>query len=81
MIYNNLLYEEYRDYFSPEKEDEITVVLVNINGLRVKGQHAKNDLVYNFILGTEADIIALQEVNINWNLVPWRDRQEERLIG
>jgi hypothetical protein len=34
---NELLYKEYGDHFSPEKEDKILVVSVNINRLRVEG--------------------------------------------
>ena len=44
MDYTNFLNEPFRDYFSPNKEEEIMVVSTNINGLKTKGWKAKNDM-------------------------------------
>ena len=55
----------YRDIFQPNKEEEITVISLNINKLRIEEWAAKNDMMKDFILKTEADIVAMQETNIN----------------
>jgi hypothetical protein len=55
----------YRDHFSPKKEDEITVISLNINSLRTEGWKVKNDLVRDFTLGLDANIVTMQEININ----------------
>jgi len=40
----------------------------------------KNEQIRDFVLITQANIIIFQEVNVNWNLLPWKDRWEERSI-
>ena len=40
---NTRHYKSYRDIFSPRKEEEITIILTNINGLRTEGWKVKND--------------------------------------
>ena len=62
------------NYFSPKKKDEITVISLNINGLGTEGWTVKNNMVRDFILKTETDIVIMQEANVNWNKVSWRDR-------
>ena len=55
----------HRDYFSPKKEEEIMVISLNVNRLKTEGWKAKNDIVRDFILELDADIVALQEINAN----------------
>ena len=62
---NELLHMKYGDHFCAKKDNEIIVVSLNINSLQTESWRAKNDLVRDFILKSEVDIIALQEVNIN----------------
>ena len=41
------------------------MILANINGLHSNGDRAKNDLLKDLLSKQKADIIALQEVNVN----------------
>ena len=47
----------FGDKFIADKDDEITIYLVNINSLRKERWKAKNDQVRDFILSTKADIV------------------------
>ena len=69
MDYTSFLNESFGDYFSPNKEEEITVISANINSLRMEEWKAKNDVLREFFVQSEADIIALQETNVNWTKV------------
>ena len=81
-INNNtrMIKEVYRDSFHPNKKEEITVILLNLNGLRTEEWAAKNNLIRDFILKTNVDIIVMQKTNINWNKVAWKDHWLERTI-
>ena len=54
---------------------------MNINRLKVEEWQAKTNKVSDLFLSIKADIIALQEVNVNWKVVLWKDKWEEYLIG
>ena len=69
--------EVYGDQFYSDKEKEITVLSLNVNRMRTEGWAAKNVLLRDFILDLKAEVIALQETNVNWFKVPWKDRWEE----
>ena len=62
---NTKNFERYGDIFSLHKEDEITMILANINELRMECWNAKNNQVRDLILSAKVDIVAFQEVNIN----------------
>ena len=49
----------YGDYFNPRKEDKIAVISLNINSLRTEGWKAKNNLVRDFILESDANIVTI----------------------
>ena len=54
---------------------------MNINGLKTEGWKAKNDMLRDFFIKSNADAIALQETKTNWMKMPQRDRWEECTIG
>ena len=66
----NLISNFCRDHFSPRKEEEIMVILLNANGLKTEEWKAKNNIARDFILRSNTNIVALQETNMNWNRVP-----------
>ena len=74
MDYTDFLNKPFGDHFSSENEEEIMVVSMNINSLKIKSWKAKNDMLRDFLLQLQADIIALQETNMNWTKIPWQDR-------
>ena len=55
----------YRDQFKANKDKEITILSANINRLRTEEWRAKNNQVRDLLLSIKANIIVLQEVNIN----------------
>ena len=68
MCYNmssKMLSIEYGDYFNLNKDNELTTISLNINSLRTESWQAKNDMVWDFILVSNIDVIVLQETNMN----------------
>ena len=55
----------YRDKFESSKYNQITYLSLNIKRLKVDNYKAKNLLLWDFLLYMKADLIGLQEVNIN----------------
>ena len=62
----------YGDIFHLSKEKEITIISFNVNRLRTEEQTAKNDIIRDLILN-EADIVSIQQTNVNQNKVAWKD--------
>jgi len=62
---SKMLSIEYGDHFNLNKDNELTTISLNINSLRTKSWQAKNDMVRDFILESNADVIIIQEININ----------------
>jgi len=56
---NTGIFDVYGDAFHPGKNEEITIVSANINGLCTEGWSIKNDQVQDFALSTQADVLAL----------------------
>ena len=54
---------------------------LNINGLRKDSWREKNDSLHNFLTQSLAEIIALQEVNLNWDKLPVKEQWHERTMG
>ena len=55
----------YRDLFLEDKNNEITCISLNIKRLKIENWKAKNAILRDFILQSKADLIGLQEININ----------------
>ena len=64
-----------------EEEDELVIVGLNSNGLKTESWQQKNDAIRDFLLQAKADLIAVQEANVNWNKVSAKDQWEERTLG
>ena len=60
-----LINDVNRDSFHLKKEEEITIISLNINSLRTEEWTVKNNIMRDFIVKLEADIIAMQETNVN----------------
>ena len=60
-IMNNvrIIDKVYGDIFYLNKEKEITAISLNINGLRTEEWTAKNDMMRDFILKTNIDIVVI----------------------
>ena len=81
-IINNMMipiveYYFYRDLFIATKNNVIMYISLNIEGLKVEKQKAKNEMLQDFLLRFNIDLIGLQEININWNKVDYKDRWQE----
>ena len=61
----SIINDFYSDYFSSRKVDKITVISLNVNSFRTEGWTVKNDMVRDFILGADTDIVTIKEININ----------------
>ena len=64
-----------------EKNNELLCILLNVKDLKVKNQKAKNNILRHFILQSKADLMDLQEININQNKVEYLNRWQERSIS
>ena len=66
--------EFYEDPFIAKKNNIIICISLNIKGLKVDKWKAKNEILQDFLLQSKVDLIRLQEININWNKVEYKDR-------
>ena len=64
------LNDVYGDDWREKEEDEIVCVGLNVNGLKKDMWKEKNDSLRNFMYQMKSDIIALQEVNLRWDMLP-----------
>ena len=72
----------YGDPLPATKGDEsVLFTFLNINGLPQDSTKHKNRTIRNFMNNYNIDIFGMAEVNLNWNLLPTKDRWEERTIG
>ena len=69
--------EYYGSKFGEEKQNSIIYILLNINGLKMNSWKAKNAMLCNFLVRSKVDLIGLQEININWDIVDYKDRWQE----
>ena len=61
--------DTYGDYLVNKEENKIVCISLNINGLQKDKWKEKNDTLCKFLCQIGAEIIALQEININWKKV------------
>ena len=70
--------EIYGDEMRAKHPDNIRLVFMNINSVPPFNDSPKNDMLYQSICKSEADIVGLSEVNRNWNVIKashrWYDR-------
>ena len=85
-VNNNQQQEPTNSYYGDaipqlKSEDSLLFTFLNINGLPQQSSKQKNNTIRNFIRHYNVDVLGMAEVNLNWSLVPTRDRWEERTIG
>ena len=56
-----------------KKEDEIMCISLNINGLSKDMSKEKHDTLQNFLHRMESDIVGLQEINLNWDKLKFKE--------
>ena len=72
----------YGDTLNPVKEQSsIRIMSLNINGLKQDKWQAKNDQLKNFLRTYDFDVMAFQEVNVNWSRLTTKDQWDERTFG
>ena len=59
----------------------LRVVSLNINGLPLRPDSDKYSSVYDYMHDYDIDVLALQETNVQWHLVPPEQRLNERTRG
>ena len=54
-------------------DNEMVCLSLNMNSLRKDSQKEKNDSLCNFVTQSSAELVAMQEVNLNWDKLPERE--------
>ena len=57
-----------------KQEDKIICISLNMRGLKVEVWGIKNDILRNVLIQSNADIMGLQECNINWSKTLFKDK-------
>ena len=73
--------EIFGDKMKEKNNNELRLIHTNINGIPVSNEDEKNNLIYQAIAKTQADIVGLTEINRYWPKMKDKDRWRQRTFG
>ena len=73
--------EGFGDRQSRKKDRKLVCLSLNANRLRCKDQKIKDNSLCNLLLNYKADLISLQEINLNQSYVSPKENWNDRIIS
>ena len=73
--------EIYGDKLITKQSNILRLVFLNVNSIPVSNESPKNNMLYQSIVESEADIVGMSETNRNWNLIDSNHRWYDRTRG
>ena len=73
--------EIYGDKLTKKQPETIRLLFLNINSIPATNNSPKNDMLYQSIVASEADVIGMSETNRNWYQIDTDHRWHERTKG